>query len=79
MDTNKNMQVIVSKDASAPSRFMAEVKPSDGTPKSRRQVRSQIEVTRFASEHGVDKMRIEWNGLLDLLPEHQPQAATAQK
>lgn len=79
MNKSKHMQILVTKDAANPSRFMAEVKPSNGTNKSRRQVGSRMDVTRFAGEHGVDAAGIEWNGLFDHLPEHKAQAATARK
>jgi hypothetical protein len=79
MNKKQNLQVLVTRDAANPSRFLAEVKPSDGTAKSRRHVGSRIEVTRFADEHGADMKAIVWNGLFDHLPDHNPQRATAQQ
>lgn len=80
MNKNKNAQtIVVNQDSSDPTRLVVEVRPSDGSPKSRRQVRGQDEVLRFAREHGVDEKTIDWNGLQDRLPAHKAQAAASQR
>ena len=76
---NENTQVIVRMDESDPSRFMVEVKPSHESHPSRRQVHSQDEVARFAREHQVDPLAIDWNGFMDRLPERKPKAQASQR
>lgn len=76
----KSAQVIVvTEDHADPARLVAELKPSNDSPKSRRLVHGQDEVIRFAREHGVDEKTIDWNGLQGRLPARKAQAAAAQR
>ncbi|MFC8451598.1 hypothetical protein [Kitasatospora sp. NPDC057223] len=71
--------IVVTEDHADPARLVVELKPSDGSPKSRRPVHGQDEVVRFAREHGADEKAIDWNGLQDRLPSHKAKAAATQR
>ncbi|WP_457034127.1 hypothetical protein [Kitasatospora sp. P5_F3] len=82
MNKNKNkpaQKIVVTEDHSDPARLVVELKPSDGSPKSRRPVHGQDEVLRFAREHGADEKTIDWNGLQDRLPARKANAAATQQ
>ena len=82
MNKNQNkpaQAIVVTEDHADPARLVVELKPSDGSPKSRRPVHGQDEVLRFAREHGVDEKAIDWSGLQDRLPARKDKAAAAQR
>ncbi|WP_329500553.1 hypothetical protein [Kitasatospora herbaricolor] len=84
MNKNKNKNkpartIVVTEDHADPARLVVELRPSDGSPKSRRPVHAQDEVLRFAREHAVAEKTIDWNGLQDRLPAHKAKAAATQR